>query len=36
GNMCMYAPTMSKMEPKNVKEAMTDPAWIESVQEEIL
>nr|GEV92535.1 hypothetical protein [Tanacetum cinerariifolium] len=24
------------MEPKNVKEAMTDPAWINSMQEEIL
>nr|GEZ09355.1 retrovirus-related Pol polyprotein from transposon TNT 1-94 [Tanacetum cinerariifolium] len=24
------------MEPKNVKEAMTDPAWIESTQEELL
>nr|GFA94270.1 hypothetical protein [Tanacetum cinerariifolium] len=24
------------MEPKNVKEAMTDPAWIESMQEELL
>nr|GFB13727.1 retrovirus-related Pol polyprotein from transposon TNT 1-94 [Tanacetum cinerariifolium]GFB13729.1 retrovirus-related Pol polyprotein from transposon TNT 1-94 [Tanacetum cinerariifolium] len=24
------------MEPKNVKKAMTDPAWIESVQEELL
>nr|GFD31168.1 Gag-Pol polyprotein [Tanacetum cinerariifolium] len=26
----------STMEPKNVKEAMTDPAWIESMQEELL
>ncbi|GJT17638.1 retrovirus-related pol polyprotein from transposon TNT 1-94 [Tanacetum coccineum] len=24
------------MEPKNVKKAMTDPAWIESMQEELL
>nr|GEU59935.1 copia protein [Tanacetum cinerariifolium] len=24
------------MEPKNVKEAMTDPAWIDSMQEELL
>nr|GFC54513.1 Gag-Pol polyprotein [Tanacetum cinerariifolium] len=24
------------MEPKNVKEAVTDPAWIESMQEELL
>ncbi|GJX71826.1 putative ribonuclease H-like domain-containing protein [Tanacetum coccineum] len=27
GDMCMYALTVSTMEPKNVKEAMTDPAW---------
>nr|GFB57180.1 hypothetical protein [Tanacetum cinerariifolium] len=27
---------VSTMEPKNVKEAMTDPAWIESMQEELL
>ncbi|GJT99090.1 retrovirus-related pol polyprotein from transposon TNT 1-94 [Tanacetum coccineum] len=36
GDMCMYALTVSTMEPKNVKEAMTDPAWIESLQEELL
>ncbi|GJW70780.1 retrovirus-related pol polyprotein from transposon TNT 1-94 [Tanacetum coccineum] len=36
GDMCMYALTVSIMEPKNVKEAMTDPAWIESMQEELL
>nr|GFD30508.1 Gag-Pol polyprotein [Tanacetum cinerariifolium] len=24
------------MEPKNVKEAMTDPAWIESMKEELI
>nr|GFC96186.1 Gag-Pol polyprotein [Tanacetum cinerariifolium] len=27
---------VSTMVPKNVKEAMTDPAWIESMQEELL
>ncbi|GJW50254.1 retrovirus-related pol polyprotein from transposon TNT 1-94 [Tanacetum coccineum] len=27
---------VSTMEPKNVKEAMTDPAWIESMQKELL
>ncbi|GJZ83011.1 retrovirus-related pol polyprotein from transposon TNT 1-94 [Tanacetum coccineum] len=32
----MYALTMSTMEPSNVKEAMKDPAWIESMQEELL
>ncbi|GKB14448.1 retrovirus-related pol polyprotein from transposon TNT 1-94, partial [Tanacetum coccineum] len=36
GDMCMYALTVSIMEPKNVKEAITDPAWIESMQEELL
>nr|GEZ41062.1 hypothetical protein [Tanacetum cinerariifolium] len=36
GDMCMYALTVSTMEPKNVKESMTDPAWIESMQEELL
>nr|GEX63382.1 hypothetical protein [Tanacetum cinerariifolium] len=36
GDMCMYALTVSTIEPKNVKEAMTDPAWIESMQEELL
>nr|GEU46201.1 hypothetical protein [Tanacetum cinerariifolium] len=36
GDMCMYALTVSTMDPKNVKEAMTNPAWIESMQEELL
>ncbi|GJZ84811.1 uncharacterized mitochondrial protein-like protein [Tanacetum coccineum] len=36
GDMCMYALTVSTMEPRNVKEVMTDPAWIESMQEELL
>ncbi|GJW44504.1 retrovirus-related pol polyprotein from transposon TNT 1-94 [Tanacetum coccineum] len=36
GDMYMYALTVSTMELKNVKEAMTDPAWIESMQEELL
>ncbi|GKD36507.1 copia protein, partial [Tanacetum coccineum] len=36
GDMCMYALTVSTMDPKNVKEAMTDPAWIKSMQEELL
>nr|GEX31024.1 retrovirus-related Pol polyprotein from transposon TNT 1-94 [Tanacetum cinerariifolium] len=34
--MCMYVLIVSTMEPKNVKEAMTDPAWIDSMQEELL
>nr|GEW08932.1 integrase, catalytic region, zinc finger, CCHC-type, peptidase aspartic, catalytic [Tanacetum cinerariifolium] len=36
GDMCMYALTVSTMEPKNVKEAVTDHAWIESMQEKLL
>ncbi|GJZ70801.1 retrovirus-related pol polyprotein from transposon TNT 1-94 [Tanacetum coccineum] len=36
GDMCIYALTVSTMEPRNVKEAMTDPAWIDSMQEELL
>nr|GFD56313.1 Gag-Pol polyprotein [Tanacetum cinerariifolium] len=35
GDMCMYVLTVSTMEPKNVKEAMIDPAWIDSMQEEL-
>ncbi|GKB49632.1 retrovirus-related pol polyprotein from transposon TNT 1-94 [Tanacetum coccineum] len=33
--MCIYALTVSTMEPSNVKEAMIDPAWIDSMQEEL-
>nr|GEU44571.1 hypothetical protein [Tanacetum cinerariifolium] len=33
--MCMFALTVSRTEPKNIKEAMEDSAWIESMQEEI-
>nr|GFC21233.1 hypothetical protein [Tanacetum cinerariifolium] len=36
GDMCMCALTVSTMEPKNVKEAMTDPTWIDLMQEELL
>nr|GEX89395.1 putative ribonuclease H-like domain-containing protein [Tanacetum cinerariifolium] len=35
GDMCIYALTVSIMEPKSIKEALTDPAWIESMQEEL-
>ncbi|GJR46877.1 hypothetical protein Tco_1314980 [Tanacetum coccineum] len=35
GEMCMYALTVSTLEPKNVNEAMIDPAWIESMQKSI-
>ncbi|GJU06873.1 gag-pol polyprotein [Tanacetum coccineum] len=33
--MCMFALTMSTAEPKNIKEAMADSAWIEAMQDEL-
>nr|GEZ52725.1 retrovirus-related Pol polyprotein from transposon TNT 1-94 [Tanacetum cinerariifolium] len=33
--MCIFALTVSRTEPKNIKEAMADFAWIESMQEEL-
>nr|GEZ31220.1 hypothetical protein [Tanacetum cinerariifolium] len=35
GEMCMFALIVSRTEPKNIKEAMADSAWIESMQEEL-
>ncbi|GJR16792.1 putative ribonuclease H-like domain-containing protein [Tanacetum coccineum] len=35
GDMCIYALTVGIMEPKTVKEDLTGPAWIESMQEEL-
>nr|GEU62413.1 integrase, catalytic region, zinc finger, CCHC-type, peptidase aspartic, catalytic [Tanacetum cinerariifolium] len=35
GEMCMFSLTMSRTEPKSIKEAMADSAWIESMQEEL-
>nr|GFB26740.1 retrovirus-related Pol polyprotein from transposon TNT 1-94 [Tanacetum cinerariifolium] len=35
GEMCMFALTVSHTEPKNIKEATGDSAWIESMQEEL-
>nr|GEW04278.1 hypothetical protein [Tanacetum cinerariifolium] len=35
GEMCMFALTVSRTEPKNIKKAMADSAWIESIQEEL-
>nr|GEU52833.1 integrase, catalytic region, zinc finger, CCHC-type, peptidase aspartic, catalytic [Tanacetum cinerariifolium] len=35
GEMCMFALTVSRTEPKNIKEAMVDSAWIESMHEEL-
>nr|GEX21028.1 hypothetical protein [Tanacetum cinerariifolium] len=33
--VCMYALTMSTIEQKNIKEAMLDHCWIESMQDEL-
>ncbi|GKD70452.1 retrotransposon protein, putative, unclassified [Tanacetum coccineum] len=33
--MCMFALTLSIAEPKTIKEAMVDSAWIEAIQEEL-
>nr|GEW01390.1 hypothetical protein [Tanacetum cinerariifolium] len=35
GEMCMFALTVSRTGPKNIKEAMVDSALIESIQEEL-
>nr|GFB24164.1 Gag-Pol polyprotein [Tanacetum cinerariifolium] len=33
--VCMYALTVSTIEPKNIKEAMLDLSWIESMQDKL-
>nr|GEV04294.1 retrovirus-related Pol polyprotein from transposon TNT 1-94 [Tanacetum cinerariifolium] len=33
--MCMFALTVSTVEPKNINEAMADFAWINAIQEEL-
>ncbi|GJY80906.1 retrovirus-related pol polyprotein from transposon TNT 1-94 [Tanacetum coccineum] len=33
--MCMFALTVSIVEPKNIKEVMADSAWIEAMQDEL-
>ncbi|GKC18964.1 retrovirus-related pol polyprotein from transposon TNT 1-94 [Tanacetum coccineum] len=33
--VCMYAITISTIKPKNIKEAMADHSWIESMQDEL-
>nr|GEW31647.1 hypothetical protein [Tanacetum cinerariifolium] len=33
--MCMFALTVGTVEPKNIKEAMADSAWIEAMQEKL-
>nr|GFC73344.1 Gag-Pol polyprotein [Tanacetum cinerariifolium] len=35
GEMCMFALTVSRTKPKNIKEAMANSAWIKSMQEEL-
>ncbi|GJU56299.1 retrovirus-related pol polyprotein from transposon TNT 1-94 [Tanacetum coccineum] len=35
GEMYMFALTVSRTEPKNIKEAMADHSWIEAMQEEL-
>ncbi|GJY44587.1 retrovirus-related pol polyprotein from transposon TNT 1-94 [Tanacetum coccineum] len=35
GEMCMFALTMSRTEPKIIKESMADSVWIEEMQEEL-
>nr|GEZ08857.1 Gag-Pol polyprotein [Tanacetum cinerariifolium] len=35
GEMCIFALTVSRTKPKNIKEAMADFAWIKSMQEEL-
>ncbi|GKC06527.1 hypothetical protein Tco_0998137, partial [Tanacetum coccineum] len=35
GEICMLALTVTRTEPKNIKEAMADSTWIEVMQEEI-
>ncbi|GJU62749.1 hypothetical protein Tco_1244584 [Tanacetum coccineum] len=32
--MCMFALTVSKAEPKNIKEALANHPWIKAIQEE--
>ncbi|GKC20174.1 hypothetical protein Tco_1022324 [Tanacetum coccineum] len=35
GELCMFALTVSRTEPKNIKETMVDSAWIEAMQKEL-
>ncbi|GJW48932.1 retrovirus-related pol polyprotein from transposon TNT 1-94 [Tanacetum coccineum] len=35
GEMCMFALTVSRVKPNNIKEAMVEHAWIEAMQEEL-
>ncbi|GJU67269.1 hypothetical protein Tco_1253528 [Tanacetum coccineum] len=33
--MCMFALTVSKAEPTNIKDAISDHTWIEAMQDEL-
>nr|GEY41416.1 hypothetical protein [Tanacetum cinerariifolium] len=35
GEICMFALTVSRTKPKNIKKSMVDSAWIESIHEEL-
>ncbi|GJY15585.1 retrovirus-related pol polyprotein from transposon TNT 1-94 [Tanacetum coccineum] len=35
GEICMFALSVSRTKPKNIKEAMVDSSWIKSIQEEL-
>ncbi|GJU71696.1 retrovirus-related pol polyprotein from transposon TNT 1-94 [Tanacetum coccineum] len=35
GEMCMFVLTVSRTEPKNIKEVIADSTWIEAMQEEL-
>ncbi|GJU59556.1 retrovirus-related pol polyprotein from transposon TNT 1-94 [Tanacetum coccineum] len=35
GEICMFALTVSQIEPKNIKEAIANSAWIKAMQEEL-
>ena len=34
-NECLYSMFLSKMEPKKIEEALTDPDWVVAMQEEL-
>ena len=34
-NECLYSVFLSKMEPKKIEEALTDPDWVVAMQEEL-
>ena len=34
-NVCIYVDFLSVIEPKNVKEALTHPSWVQAMREEL-